>query len=244
MTLPAYRVGLFAAVLASTGCSIDIGDRHASRTGETVHDTKIIERTKAVKAEMVVAELTIGAGELNLSGGAKELFDGEFTYNVPSWKPEVRYDDSGFRGRLTVRQSGSKGNFGDIKNIWDLKLANDIPLDLRIHCGAGENKLDLHELTLRNVEVQLGAGSVDMDLRGKPLKDYEVRIEGGVGEATVHLPTDVGVVAEAHGGIGSINVRGLKKDGDRWVSESNGSPRATIRLSVKGGIGEINIIAE
>ncbi|QOY84982.1 toast rack family protein [Paludibaculum fermentans] len=241
MTLPAYRVGLFAAILASAGCSIDINSKP---TGETVRDTKIIERSRAAKAEIVVADLNIGAGELNVSGGSKELFDGEFTYNVPDWKPEVRYDDSGFRGRLTVRQGGGKGNFGNIKNIWDLKLANDVPLDLRIHCGAGENKLNLGDLTLRSVEVQMGAGSVDMDLRGKPQRDYEVRIEGGVGEATVHLPPDVGVVAEANGGIGSINVRGLKKDGDRWVSESNGQSKATIRLSVKGGIGEINILAQ
>lgn len=241
MTLPAYRVGVFAAVLASAGCSIDI---KSQPTGETVRETKIIERTRAAKAEIVVADLNIGAGELSVSGGAKELFDGEFTYNVPEWKPEVRYDDSGFRGRLTVRQAGGKGNFGNIKNIWDLKLANDIPLDLRIHCGAGENKLDLHDLTLRSVEVQMGAGSVNMDLRGKPQRDYEVRIEGGVGEATVHLPPDVGVVAEAHGGIGSINVRGLQKDGDRWVRDPSGQSKATVRLSVKGGIGEINILAE
>lgn len=241
MTLPAYRVGLFAAVLASAGCSVDI---HNRPTGETVRETKIIERARASKAEIVVADFNIGAGELNVSGGAKELFDGEFTYNVPEWKPEVRYDDSGFRGRLTVRQAGGKGNFGNTKNIWDLKLANDIPLDLRIHCGAGENKLDLHDLTLRSVEVQLGAGSVNMDLRGKPQRDFEVRIEGGVGEATVHLPPDVGVVAEAHGGIGSINVRGLHKDGDRWVRDPSGQSKATIRLSVKGGIGEINILAE
>lgn len=244
MRLPAYGLALSTAVLVSAGCTVDLSDKPMYHTGPTVKESKVVERAKAAKSEMVVAEFNIGAGELNLRGGAKELFEGEFTYNVPDWKPEVTYDGSGFRGRLSVRQAGGKHNFGDIKNIWDVRLANGLPLDLRVRCGAGENRLDLRELTLRSVEVHMGAGSVDVDLRGKPEKDYEVQIEGGVGEATVHLPDNVGVIAEAHGGIGSINVRGLQKEGGRWVSEANRGAKATIRLSVKGGIGEVNILAE
>lgn len=244
MILPAVRVALVAAMVVSAGCTVTLHDGERSEAGPEIRESKVVERAKAAKSDEVIADLEIGAGELKVEGGAKELFEGDFTYNVAEWKPTVRFDDSSFRGRLTVRQGSGKHTFGNVRNRWDLRLANDIPLDLRIRCGAGENKLDLHELTLRNVEVQLGAGSVDMDLRGAPKKDYSVRIEGGVGEATVHLPPGVGVVAEAHGGIGSINVRGLRKDGDHWVSEANRGAKATIRLSVKGGIGEINIIAE
>jgi len=90
----------------------------------------------------------------------------------------------------------------------------------------------------------MGAGTVDLDLRGKPEKDYNVNINGGVGEATVRVPSTVGVVAEARGGIGSIEVRGMKKDGSRWVNDAYGKSKTTIRLDVKGGIGQINIFAE
>ena len=47
-----------------------------------------------------------------------------------------------------------------------------------------------------------------------------VRIHGGVGQATVRLPVDAAIHAEAHGGIGSISVRGLHDRGGYWTSDS------------------------
>ena len=210
-----------------------------------MRSTQVVAREKVAKAEMVQAEFSMAAGKLKLGGGAKEFFEGEFAYNVVAWKPEVRFDGSGFRGRLTVQQGGSGGvELGNKKNEWVMRLANDIPLDLNIRCGAGGNELDLHELTLRSAEVHLGAGQVDMDLRIRPKKDVDVKIEGGVGEAKVRVSRDVAVVAEASGGIGEINVQGMKRDGNRWVTEAHGKGGATIRLTVKGGIGSIRIVAE
>ncbi len=233
----AVAVGMMLAA----GCTVHLDGDGA---GATQRSTQVVAREKAAKAEMVEAEFQMSAGELRLSGGAKELFEGEFAYSVASWKPEVRYDGSGFRGRLTVRQNGGGTQTGSMKNEWVMKLANDIPMDLRVQCGAGENELNLRELTLRSVEVKLGAGRVDMDLRIKPGKDVDVRIEGGVGEAKVLVPRDIGVVAEASGGLGEIDVRGMKKDGNRWRNGAYGKTAATIRLTVHGGIGAIRIVAE
>jgi hypothetical protein len=227
------------------GCNVHVGDGQYGSTGELERHTRIVERSKAAGAEMVRAEVTMGAGELHLSGGAKELLEAEFAYNMPALKPEVRYDGGGFRGRLTVSQSGSPTAMtGNVRNRWDLKLAKDVPLDLVVRCGAGENKLDLREVTLRSLEMHIGVGEVRVDLRNQPTKDYEARIDGGIGQAEVIVPTDAGVVAEASGGIGEINVRGMKREGNRWVNEAYGKAKSTIRLSVKGGIGEIIIRAE
>ena len=52
----------------------------------------------------------------------------------------------------------------------------------------------------------LAPGEVDADLRGNPKRSYDVRINGGVGQATIHLPKSVGISATAVGGIGEINV--------------------------------------
>jgi len=240
--------GLFVLplLLGAAGCGVRIGDEKGRmRAGEMIRETQIVERAKAAKAEMIRTELSLGVGELRLSGGAKELLEAEFAYNVPGWKPEVRYDGTGFRGRLEINQGKADANLiGDTKNTWDLKLANDLPLDLVVRCGAGESKLDLRDLTLRSVEMHIGVGEVRVDLRNKPRKDYEVRIDGGIGHAEVIVPSDVGVEAEAKGGIGSINVHGMRKEGSRWVNEAYGKSPTTIRLSVHGGIGEIEIRAE
>jgi predicted membrane protein len=90
----------------------------------------------------------------------------------------------------------------------------------------------------------MGVGELKLDLRGVPKHDYNVTINGGVGEATVHLPSGVGVYAEANGGIGEISVRGMQKVSDHWVNEAYNEPGPKIHLDVHGGIGQITLIAE
>lgn len=238
------RALLCAAIVSLAGCTIKIGGDPSTRRGELVRESRTIERAAAAKAELVRAELTMAAGKLEVTGGAKELLEATFEYNVPGWKPEVRYSSTGFRGQLTVQQNKPSASAGEARNNWNIKLANDIPLDIVVRCGAGESRLELGELNLRGVEVHMGAGAIDMDLRGKPTHDFAVTVHGGVGQARIRVPSDVGVIAEARGGLGSINVRGMKREGGAWVNEAYGKAKTTIRLDVKGGIGEIDIAAE
>ncbi len=104
--------------------------------------------------------------------------------------------------------------------------------------------MDLGSLSLRNVELNIGAGEVKMDLRGNPKRSYDVRINGGVGEATVYMPKGVGIDATAKGGIGDIHVEGLEKRGDRYINAAQENSPVKIHLDVKGGVGQINLIAE
>jgi predicted membrane protein len=117
-------------------------------------------------------------------------------------------------------------------------------MDLNVTLGAGESKLNLGTLTMRSAKVQIGAGQVTVDLRGPKKTNCDIEVRGGVGEATVLVPKDVGVVAEARGGLGEVQVHGLQREGGKWTNEQYGKSPITIRLDVKGGIGQINIRAE
>lgn len=227
------------------GCRFDVnGDRTVGGTGETIRETNSVAMSKAEGVERVRVALEVHAGELQVDSGAKELLEGEFIYNVSSWKPEVRFDRSGFRSVLSIKQGGSSATMGSAKNEWRLKLNDGIPIDFSLHCGAGENRLNLGQLDVRDVEVHIGAGRVELDLTGRPPKhDYSVSVHGGVGEAVVRLPSDAGVVATASGGIGEIEVNGLEKQGGEWRSGASGKGKPTIRVDVHGGIGKITIDA-
>jgi hypothetical protein len=65
-----------------------------------------------------------------------------------------------------------------------------------------------------------------------------------VGQASIRLPKNVGVIAEASGGIGSIEVHGLKHSGGSYTNEAYGKSPTTIRLKVEGGIGQIVLSEE
>jgi hypothetical protein len=224
-------------LLMLTGCTINL-DHDSGGPEQT--ETKAIDLDKA---ELVRVILKMGAGELNVRGGSSKLMEAEFNYNNPRLKPEVRYDGGGsFRGHLEVLEPSNSFHGGRSKYRWDLRFNDEKPLDMEVHFGAGAGRLELGSLSLRSLEVHMGVGELRVDLRGTPKHDYDVNVHGGVGEATIYLPEGVGISADASGGIGEINARGLQKRGGRYVNDAYGHAKTNVHLQIRGGIGSINLI--
>jgi hypothetical protein len=73
-------------LLAVSGC---VGRGPGVRVG----DLQTESRSVALEgADSVRVEIDMGAGELDLGGGAAELLEADFSYNVAELKPEVEYD--------------------------------------------------------------------------------------------------------------------------------------------------------
>ena len=210
-----------------------------SPPGPEQTDTRSVDLDNS---ELARVQLRMGAGELSVRGGSAKLMDGEFTYTRLALKPEIHYDSSGFRGNLVIAEPSGIHHSNNGKYLWDLRLNDEKPLDLEVDFGAGEGRLDLGSLNLKSVDVKMGVGSLRLDLRGNPHADYSVHVRGGIGEATIYLPEGVGVVAEAQGGIGDINARGLSKRDGRYTNQAYGRSKTTIRLDIHGGIGAINLV--
>jgi hypothetical protein len=225
------------AILAGA-CSMQGGE--APQVGKMQSESKSVDPKNA---QSVRAKLKMGAGELNVTGGADQLMDGDFSYNVSEWKPKVSYDVNGQKGELLVKQrSANSGSLGaKARNEWDINLNQEVPTDLVVKMGAGESELDLDSLTLKGVDLQMGAGKSTVDLTGDYAQGFDSSIQGGVGEVTVELPSGVGVKAKAQGGLGKINAEGLKKVGDSYVNDAYGESDVTLNVAVQGGVGEINL---
>jgi N-terminal domain of toast_rack, DUF2154 len=228
---------LGVSVFTLIGC-----DLHVDRTGPL--ETMPIN-VPLGSAERSKLELDLAAGQLNLNGGAAGLLQGSIEYNVPSWKPEVHTSNIGSSIDVVIKQPEGHGfSGGNHQYNWNLSVSNNVLLDVAINCGAGKQDLKLGDAKLRSVTVHIGAGEVNLDLRGQPTRDYDVAISGGVGHAKVNLPTGVGIWAEAHGGIGHIDVRGLQKNGNHWENDAYDTAKVNVHVKVEGGIGQIEILAE
>jgi hypothetical protein len=226
-------IAVAAASLLCGGCEMIPGG-----TGETRHETRVIELDKAETGRV---QIKMGAGELRVQSGTPKLLEANFAYNVPDLKPVVDYKATASGGELTISQPDSS-SFRNTVNTWDVKLNGQLPMDVSASLGAGEANLELGRMNLRSVKVNVGVGEVEMDLRGEPTRDYNVQIQGGVGEATVYLPKDAGIAARASGGIGEISTEGLEMRNGVWINPERLNAPVTIRLDVKGGIGEIRLI--
>jgi hypothetical protein len=226
-----------AAVLFVASCGTQ-----GQKVGEMRHESRSVqpENAKSVRAHLVM-----GAGELNVGGAADALMEADFSYNVADLKPKVSYEVNAGNGELRVRQGDSEGiRFGNgARNEWDISFNDEVPTDLEVEMGAGESDLDLDSLTLTGLDLQMGAGRTTVDLTGDYAQDLEASIQGGVGEATVMLPSEVGVMAKAEGGLGKINAEGLKKEGNAYVNDAYRDTDVTLEIDVEGGVGEINLKA-
>jgi hypothetical protein len=223
---------LTVGIIVLAGCGENV------RLGPIEHETKALELDKS---EMTRVELKIGAGELRVAGGAAKLMEGNFDYNDPGSKPQVEYHSTGVRSDIDIHPSGTV-HHGESK--WDVRFNDSVGMDLVVKMGAGEAHLNLGSMNLRSVAFDLGAGQLDADFRGHPKRSYDVRINGGVGQATIHLPKSVGISATAVGGIGEVNVAGLEKRNDRWINPGHENDPVSIRLDVKGGVGHVDLVAE
>ena len=230
-----WLLGTVATVVGTAAC---VGD-HDLRVGELQTESRSV---KLGDAKTVRAEIRMGAGEMKLAGGARELLEAEFSYHAARWKPEVEYSVSGTRGLLIVRQPERSGApVGPRHYQWDLRFNNKVPLELSVHLGAGKSELSLGSLALTNLQLETGVGETVVDLTGDWKNDLEAHIKGGVGKATVRLPRDVGVEVHAKGGIGEVRPGELRKHNGAYVNEAYGKSPVTLRVNVEGGIGEINL---
>ena len=231
---------MMAATVVLAGACSTQGGGTQQQVGKMQRESKSVDPKNADSAR---AQLKMGAGELNLTGGADQLMEADFSYNVSEWKPKVSYDVSGKKGELVVKQGSANGGdlSGGARNEWDISMNDEVPTDLVVRLGAGESDLDLDSLTLTGVDVRMGAGKSTVDLTGDYTRDFDATIEGGVGQATVLLPSEIGVKAKAAGGLGKINAKGLRKVGDSYVNEAYGEADVNISVDVKGGVGEINL---
>jgi len=225
---PAMIVVLFFA----DGC-------FGERPGNLRTESEFIELGGAKSAQV---EIKIGVGELRVNGGAKKLLKADFLYNIARWKPEVTYGVTGDQGRLVVKQPSNPGRpWGNVRNEWNLRLSDDVPLDLRVELGVGKSRLEIGSLSLTGLNIQTGVGEALVDLTGDWKKDLDARIEGGIGELTLRLPDHIGLRIEAEKGIGSIRATGLKKVDNAYINNAFGKAEVTLRLRIQAGIGEINL---
>ena len=86
---------LFVAAVVAMVFVIACGPQRVE-VGELQTETRSVEPENA---ESVRANLRMGIGELNLTGGADALMEADFAYNVSSWQPQANYEVVGDTAR-------------------------------------------------------------------------------------------------------------------------------------------------
>ncbi|MGE7693857.1 toast rack family protein [Lysinibacillus sp. NPDC094177] len=220
-----------ASIIALSGCNSVI-------PGKTKDETILVEKDTAEKLDV---ELHLGIGDMTVKKGANDWVEGTAQYNINKLAPKVKYDLSGNTGKITIEHKGSTGvRLGKIKNIWDIELNENIPMNLSIETGASEAELDLQGLQLEKLNIETGVGDLKVNLGGDWKKSFETNIETGVGDTTVILPSKVGVKLTTEEGIGTSDVEGfISKGKGVYVNEAYDKADIILEVNSEIGVGDV-----
>lgn len=236
-TRKACRWMIVGIALVLAGCASEY------RVGELRTESKTVE---VGDADSVHVEIEFGAGELRLTGGAQDLLEADFTYNVDKLRPAVEYTD----GSLVVRQPDVRGEFADFQVIrdfrseWDLRFNDRVPMELTLNMGAGTSDLQLADLALTGLDIEIGAGVSTIDLSGDWARDLDASIKTGAADLTLRLPSDVGVRVEVESGPTAVTAPGFSRDGTVYTNGAYGSADVNLRIDIDAGIGAITLELE
>lgn len=152
---------LVVLLLTTLACSFTV-NIPTVKVGE-MNTFKVAEPLPSDTSTSTIVNLQMGAGTLDLVGGAEGLIDGEIQYNIAEWKPSIVTEQNS----VTIKQATQTETIGipsrDVKNTWNLKLNQTVPLDLRVAAGAYTGKMDLSGLQLTNLEISDGASTNTVD---------------------------------------------------------------------------------
>lgn len=147
-------------------------------------------------------------------------------------------------GDLSIHTSGVEflpwvGGFG--QPIWNFSITNTVPVDLTVQTAAGEQKIDLRSLNLKDLHLSVAVGQINVILPAKG--DFSGRLESPVGGINVSVPSGALVEFQTNGVFVAKTVSsGFTVSGDHIYSPGANSQNATMHITIDQPIGRLVLI--
>ncbi|MDX9851374.1 MAG: toast rack family protein [Anaerolineaceae bacterium] len=234
-------------LFTSLACSFNVNIPKVTTSTEMVFT---INEAVPQDRESSGLEIGMGAGKLNISGGADGWVSGEVKYNVSLWDPEIFRTNNGIRISQTIKnQIGIPNN--KVINAWNIQLGNH-PTDLEINAGAYQGNLNLSGIPLTKLKISDGAsqGNIRFDTLN-PVEMSLFQYSSGASEIEIYGLANANsdtFIFEAGPGSYTLDFSGeLKKDMDIEIDFGMGDVKIIVPkgvpayVIVDGGLNNVEL---
>lgn len=221
-----------AIALTTLACTFTIDNQIRGVTVGSLETTDIeVPEPGSDQISRVVLEF--GAGQLNLSPGARDaLISGKATYNVSEFEPKVTVDDS----RVKISQQVDEVNLipildDQLENRWDLQFGAS-PLELEISAGGYQGEFELGGIPLYELRIAEGAADTNLSFSEiNPVEMDSLRYDTGASRATLS-------------GLANANFRefDFRSGAGDYRLDFSGQLQQDADVSIKSGLSSIVII--
>lgn len=215
----------------------------------TVTNREEIRRDISIAKEATAASsrvtIDMGAASVTVRGGSNQAVSGTFVSTIADLSTQSRLDGAEQRIDLTTNKLGNAGWswFWKMRNTLDIKLSDQLPIDLSVDSGAASLDLDLRTVMAKSLTVDAGASSIELKL-GDLVDSNTTVIKSGASSINVDVPKTVdGVKLKIDAGLSGKNIPAVLKDkGDgRYESEDYAAAKKKIDLSIDAGASSIDV---
>lgn len=220
-------ITVLTLVFVSLSCSFTVNAPKV-KIGET--KTLTINEPAPGGTEAALVDIEMGAGKLNISGGAVNLVEGAIRYNVVPWEPEITRE-----GNLVNIHQGTVEEISipndDVINAWDLKLGA-MPIDLDVAAGAYEGTMDLSGVALTNLNIEDGASKATIEFNSaNPVEMDTFTYKTGASQVKIY-------------GISNSNAGIFKFDGGAgdFTLDFTGELQRAMQVDINSGVSSLTII--
>jgi hypothetical protein len=204
-------------------------------------------------------DLELSCGELAVTTAPGSTWSIEAT-NAADRAPQITSSTD----RLAVSTAANQ-RFGwhPGSDDWNVVLPTGTTLDLDATINAGRGRLDLSGARLDTLGVDVNAGDMRVDLADATVRRMDVSVNAGA--TTIHLPASGGFTGDVEvnagslqvcvpetlglrvtstAALGSIDVNGLTRSGDAWVTPGYLTAQSRAELAVTANLGSVDINTE
>ncbi len=125
---------------------------------------------------------------------------------------------------------------------WDVKFNGQVPMQLRIDCGASKSELDLADLLVSDLRLHTGASATEVTLPAHAGLTT-VKIEAGAASVEVKVPGGVAARIQSSGGLAAIDIDTTRFPGSGSHYQSPDFDSATNKADVRieAGVGSVRV---
>ncbi len=219
--------GMVLALAVTSGCGLE--ERVPAEVVSVIRSQPLGEQ-KSLEADI---RLDVGTLEISSekSGNAYTI---DLDYDKASYKPDVRFEESGGTGRLSFKlESLQKVGLRSDRhpNRLRLNLTDALPVKLSVNTGVGDARLSLTGLRMSLLNLESGVGGSRISAyEPNPIPCNRVRIKNGVGSLDAV-------------GLGNLNFRELEFEGGVGGAnlDFSGDWRGNADISIQVGVGGVTL---
>ncbi len=189
-----------------------------------------------------VLAIAFGAGQLTLRAGAAA---GNLLDATLGGGAESAIQRTGSRTSVTLKRKWALENMTNWQkeaNDWQIRVAKNIPLSLKLEGGASQTDADLRDLQVRDLKVGTGASQTHITLPASA-GATTAHFETGMAQVTITVPDGVAARIKVSSGLAEIDVDQSRfpKNGDVYESPGYTTAVNRVDMHIETGLGSVRV---